>query len=282
MSSFETWRLLTYTTRDPYENMALDETLLLACNKGLSPPTLRFYTWDPPAVSIGYAQNPCKEINIIELCKRSGMPLIRRITGGRAILHHNRDLTYALVLRGERGPKKVSVTESYKMVNICLVNALQSIGIKAGLRFRKEVVLKEKSSFCFRTPANNDIIISGKKVVGSAQRRLERAFMQHGSIILFPPPDDLIKVFKGLSAGSDDSFTWLNRHTTKAIDIVELHKTILKGFEKGMKIRFFKDGLMEHEVKLKERLLKEKYLKDEWNLSRSVSKRVAPGITRRQ
>lgn len=290
------WRLLTDNTRDPYENMALDETLLLLCGKGLSPPTIRFYTWDPSALSIGYSQDPLKQLDT-ELCRSLNIPVIRRITGGKALIHNN-DLSYSVVFHYDGVLQRHSILESQRVINNCLVDAIREMGMDARLRLNGENrydglsgVSTGKLPFCFLIPASNDIIVSERKIVGSAQRRTKNAFIQHGSIFVDPPDDIDVRLLTGskkIKKGADDpelksspvafdredqqtGYTWVNRHLLKKTNIQELQDILIKSFEEGFGVKIHRENLTRLETDMKEKLKEEKYIKDEWNLFRSKS-----------
>ncbi len=290
------WRLLTDNTKDPYENMALDETLLLLCGKGFSPPTIRFYTWEPSALSIGYSQNPLKELDT-DLCRSLNIPVIRRITGGKALIHNN-DLSYSVVFQYDGALQRHSILESQRAINNCLVDAIRKIGMDASLRLTEEnrydslpTVSTGKFPFCFLIPTSNDIIVSKRKIVGSAQRRTKNAFIQHGSIFVDQPGDIEVRLLAGSgkkrnraydpglksSAGASDpkyyqaGYTWINRHLLKRTNIQEIQDIIVKSFEEGFGVKVYRENLTRSEIEIKEKLKEEKYMKDEWNLFRSKS-----------
>jgi len=274
--------------------MALDETLLLLCGKGLSPPTIRFYTWEPPALSIGYSQDPLKQLDT-DLCRRLNIPVIRRITGGKALLHHN-DLSYSVVFHYDGALQRHSILESQRVINNCLIAAIRKMGMDARVRLNTENLSdslsggsRGKFPFCFLMPASNDIIVSDRKIVGSAQRRMKNAFIQHGSIFIDPPEnielrlltgsikmkkgtDDLgLKSFPGVLAREDQEtgYTWMNRHLLKRTNIQGLQDIVIKSFEEGFGVTKRRENLTRLETDMKVKLKEEKYMKDEWNLFRS-------------
>jgi lipoate-protein ligase A len=276
--------------------MALDETLLLLCGKKISPPTIRFYTWEPFALSIGYSQNPLKELDT-DLCNSLNIPVIRRITGGKALMHHN-DLSYSVIFHYDGALQRHSILESQRVINNCLVDALRKIGIDARLRLNEEnhcdslsTVSAEKHPFCFLIPAGNDIIAFGQKIVGSAQRRMKNAFIQHGSIFVDQPDDIEARLLAGSgkktkrvyapelesSTGISDrkyhhaGYTWINRHLLKKTTIQEIQDVVVKNFEEGLGGKVYRENLTRSEIEIKEKLKEEKYMKDEWNLFRSKS-----------
>ena len=118
------WRLIQEGYHDAYTNMAIDEALLQS-----EAPVLRFYRWRPPAISIGYFQKLEEEIDLEE-CKRQGIDYVRRITGGKAVLH-DKELTYSFVISQDLMPK--SIIESYKIISKAILIALGNLGLKAGM-----------------------------------------------------------------------------------------------------------------------------------------------------
>jgi lipoate-protein ligase A len=288
------WRIVTDHIRNPYENMALDEALLILCDKGLSPSTIRFYTWEPPALSIGYSQYPLNVINV-DLCERLNIPVVRRITGGKALIH-GQDLSYSVIFRYDTHLQRYSIVESQKKINYCLINALRQFGIGVRLRLTKgtrrdslSIHSKGKGPFCFLNPASNDIIVSNQKIAGSAQRRMGKAFIQHGSIFINPLEENELKILHSLKREEKtvsnreikspsvnairtnplESYTWLNRYLCRQIDIQQLQECIIEAFEETLDTKLQRGRLSQLEKELQEKLKEEKYTKVEWNFFRS-------------
>ncbi len=158
-------RVISYTVRDAAENMALDEAIAVAVGAGRSPPTLRLYGWDPPAVSIGYFQEVEAEVNL-DFCEAEGISVVRRLTGGGAVLHASGELTYSFAV-SERDPAvPQDIQGSYMKICSPIVSALRDLGAPA----------------CFKPI--NDIEVSGRKVSGNAQTRRFGAVLQHGTLLL--------------------------------------------------------------------------------------------------
>src|SRR5215469_16571670 len=171
---FNEIRLLKTGHNNGYWNMALDEVLMKSISKSATgTPTLRLYGWNPAAVSIGYFQSIDQEVDV-ELCKKAGIDIVRRITGGGAVLHDS-ELTYSFITR--KYPQ--NMLESYRMIcdpiRICLVN----------LGFSK-----------VRFAPLNDVIVDGKKVSGNAQTRKEGTLLQHGTILLDVDPEKMFTFLK--------------------------------------------------------------------------------------
>ena len=142
------WRLINYLRHDAFENMAIDEAIFRETIKNKKQPTIRFYGWQPAAVSIGYFQDPQKELNL-EQCSNLGIDIVRRITGGKAVFH-NDEITYCVVAGVGQKSFPVDISGTYKAVSDCLVQGLSYLGIKANLASdcvrMKDVELK---SCCF-------------------------------------------------------------------------------------------------------------------------------------
>ncbi len=160
--------------------MALDEVLTFSCARGEGAPVLRLYTWDRPTVSVGYAQVLEREVDL-EACRRLGFAVVRRPTGGRAVLHQH-ELTYAVAFpKGLLGPG--GVQEDYRRISQGLVLGLRRLGVAASLS-RGSGGRGPVSGVCFLGTSRFEVTVAGRKLVGSAQRRFRDAVLQHGSLLL--------------------------------------------------------------------------------------------------
>jgi len=169
-----TWRLLNTGTLSGDLNMAVDQALLELYNLGLSPPTMRFYQWQPPAISIGYFQQP-QTINF-SLCSSLGIDVVRRPTGGRAVLHQN-ELTYSLIAGTKEGIP-ATLPEAYGLICKGLIAGFRLIGIEA--KMGQERLTSSPPDICFLRSSISDIVCQGKKFVGSAQMWKGGSLLQHG------------------------------------------------------------------------------------------------------
>jgi lipoyl(octanoyl) transferase len=178
-------------------NMAVDAALMESVRAG-APPVLRVYRWDPPCLSLGRNQ-PARGFYDLDAIRVRGLGLVRRPTGGRAVLHH-RELTYSVVLpdRMLGGPRA-----SYAVINRALAHGLRRLGVPAELQARGAARAAVPSlAPCFREPAAGEVVLGGRKLVGSAQFREKGVVLQHGSLLLendqsmaaalllFPPPHE--------------------------------------------------------------------------------------------
>lgn len=190
-----TWRLLADTPGEPAWNMALDEALLDSHRLGLSPPTLRFYSWTPPALSLGYAQ-PLEDVSP-EACAHAGIAVVRRSTGGRAVLHRG-EFTYSLVASEGFPP---SVLGTYRQITEVLADAIARLGADVGIAPGK--LKRAGSPSCFQSATPADLVALGRKLVGSAQTRRDGAFLQHGSLMLTQLPDEILPLLSRATDASD-------------------------------------------------------------------------------
>lgn len=184
------WRLLRTHPASGAWNMALDEAILDFAGQGKAPPTIRLYAWTPPCLSIGYAQI-FGDVDF-ERLKLLGWDIVRRPTGGRAILHTD-ELTYSICGMESEEQLKGGVLESYQRLSLALLEALNSLGIDADQPRVADPanVGDSQNPVCFEVPSNYEITVGGKKLIGSAQARRKSGVLQHGSL---PLEGDLTRI----------------------------------------------------------------------------------------
>ncbi|MDH5810841.1 MAG: biotin/lipoate A/B protein ligase family protein [Candidatus Methanomethylicaceae archaeon] len=158
-------RVLRFEVQDPFYNMALDEAIARSVGGGESPPTLRLYGWAQRAVSLGYFQEILEEVDL-GFCREKGIEVVRRITGGGAVLHTEGELTYSFAVKDDGSYVPEDIEESYKRICSPIVACIRRLGAEAVFR------------------PINDIEVAGKKVSGNAQTRRFGAVLQHGTLLL--------------------------------------------------------------------------------------------------
>ena len=220
-------------------NMAVDEELLSRAQGGGAVPVLRFYTWSPPAVSIGRFQHIESAVNA-DACRRHGFDIVRRITGGRAVLHH-RELTYSIIARSDNPLFPSTVLGTYKVIATGLLAGLKNLGIAAemvsrGGRHAALVEKKAKDPACFSSPSWYEILVNGKKIIGSAQRRMRGAFLQHGSILIDYDPLLEAEVIPG--GCGDDVVTCIKCEVWRDVPLDAVKQAFVKGFSEELGIKF--------------------------------------------
>jgi lipoate-protein ligase A len=186
--------------------MAVDEALLRSCESGNQEfPVVRFYWWKNPTLSIG-AKERLGEAADLNACSELGVSLVRRPSGGRAVLHDH-ELTYSIVARLGNHPFDKSVERSYRLISEAMRDGLRTFGVELELtsgssRIRPRTSnrtnasngdrnINSRHSPCFATVSRHELTFDGRKVVGSAQRRLRNAVLQHGSVLLRSDVDTL-------------------------------------------------------------------------------------------
>jgi lipoate-protein ligase A len=192
------WRLILDGPGSGTWNMGMDEALLASAVAG-GPPTLRLYRWQGPWLSLGYGQ--CLSKERAERCQRAGVGVVRRVTGGRAVLHGG-DLTYTVAAHTSALPDGLSA--SYAAVCRGLLAALDRIGVRADSAPVDADRGPIRDFDCFAHAAEHEVCVLGKKLAGSAQRRATGGVLQHGSIRLVPDPSRIVEAC-GLSGGGATS-----------------------------------------------------------------------------
>jgi len=176
----EAWRLITTWGADPAFNMGLDEALLESAE---SPPTLRFYSWRPDTLSLGYFQRFAD----VPGAEAAGA-VVRRITGGGAI-HHVHELTFSIAASLDHPLYQGPIAESYARVHAGIRVALAEVGVPAELRGQRDLVSDRRGTgMCFHKSTAVDLVWGNRKGTGSAQRRKAGRVLHHGSIKLGTSP----------------------------------------------------------------------------------------------
>ena len=173
------WRVIPLHTTDAFTAMAIDEAVSESVLKG-EPPTIRFWRWNPSAVSIGYFQNVEDELDL-DMCKKMNVDVVRRRTGGGAVYHdYDGEVTYSVIGKEELFPK--GITESYYLICGWIIDSLTMLGIQSEFK------------------PINDIVVNGKKISGNAQTRRNGILLQHGTILV---DLDVKKMFSLLKVGKE-------------------------------------------------------------------------------
>ena len=242
------WRFENTGSKSGAFNMMYDEELAQALLNGTGSPTVRVYGWRPPALSLGYHQSS-DEIDV-DKCRRAGVDVVRRPTGGRAILHWN-EATYCVVMRGSRA----GVLSIYNQISQALVGGLLRLGVHASLEKCQphfpSLYKSPSSTACFTSAARYEIRVGGRKLVGSAQRRFaretgEEVILQHGSILLGAEHKQIVEflnlrderareqIASDLEQNTIDLAAALGRN----VEFEEVAECIRQGFESAWGIRF--------------------------------------------
>lgn len=272
----ETWRFIDSGDRDPAYNMALDEALLNWHSEGLIPPTIRFYGWNPPTLSIGYFQKVEKEINM-EMVEKHQLGFVRRPTGGRGVLH-DKELTYSVIVTEEHPDMPASVTEAYRIISQGILEGFRDLGLDAYFAVpkteeEKNALKNPRSAVCFDAPSWYELVVEGRKVAGSAQTRQKGVILQHGSIVLDIDEDKLFDLFnypservrERMQRNFKNKAVPINELRDVPLSMEEVKKAFKDGFEKGLSIKLEPYTLTDAEEAEVKKIAKERYETDEWN-----------------
>ncbi|RIN25846.1 lipoate--protein ligase family protein [Staphylococcus succinus] len=271
----ETWNFINTGSNDPYYNMAMDEALLNFVSRGEIDPVIRFYTWNPATLSVGYFQRLTKEIDI-EKVKEKGYGMVRRQTGGRGVLH-DKELTYSVIVPESHPDMPSTVTEAYRVISEGLLEGFKLLGFDTYFAIprskeERDKLKQPRSAVCFDAPSWYELVVEGRKIAGSAQVRQKGVILQHGSLLQDVDVDDLFDMFKFKNDRLKDKMKQAFVEKAVAInDISNCHITIEdmevafeEGFRKGLNIDFKPLELTQQQQnEIKE--LTEKYKADEWN-----------------
>jgi lipoate-protein ligase A len=264
------WRLIIDQPASGSWNMAVDDALLEAAQGDSYIPTLRLYSWNPPCLSLGHAQ-PIREVDQEALIKM-GWNLVRRPTGGRAILHID-ELTYSITGNTEQPILKGGILESYQKISQAFIQMLQKYSLDPRSREESHQVKNQVEPVCFEIPSNYEITVAGKKIIGSAQARRKNAILQHGAI---PLTGDISRIIKVLSYTDEDSrknaalrvlsrATTIENQTGKSISWHQSAMDLVRAFEETHNLFLIKAELTAEEVVSAKRIELEKYGNKSWN-----------------
>ncbi len=264
-----TWRLITTPPALGAWNMAMDEAILEHNSLGEVAPTLRLYAWDPPCLSLGHAQS-FMDVDTSRL-ESHGWEVVRRMTGGRAILHTD-ELTYSVTGPVDEPRLAGSILESYNRLAQALLVAVHDLGLPVEMKEGKADSSGQTNPVCFEVPSTYEITVNGKKLIGSAQARRKEGVLQHGSL---PLTGDLSRIVQALvfadeSARERAAQRLLERATTvesvlgQVVDWETAAQAFVRAFEAQLGLSFAVGKLTESELVRAEELVNEKYAHPTW------------------
>jgi lipoate-protein ligase A len=273
------WRLLITPPARGAWNMAIDQAILEHIGRGDTLATLRLYAWDPACLSLGHAQ-PFADVDPARL-KERGWEVVRRATGGRAILHTD-ELTYSVIGRAEEPVLSGGVLESYNRLAQALLLAVKDLGLPVKMKEyigqaapeRRDDIgsLGSSNPVCFEVPSTYEITVGGKKLIGSAQARKKEGVLQHGSL---PLTGDLTRIcqalgFENEAARAEASKRLLTRAITvesalgRAVTWETAAQAFIHAFETQLGLCLEQGELSDSEARRANELVKEKYDHPSW------------------
>lgn len=251
--------------------MAIDEAIFRETVKKKKQPTLRFYGWQPAAISLGYFQEFKNEIDSA-LCQRSGVDIVRRLTGGKAVFHRD-EITYSLAAGPSEDRFPGTVVGTYEKISLCLARGLSLLGIHAHLAEKSaENQELDLLSCCFSAPAGNELLVGGRKICGSAQTRTRGGFLQHGSLLMTFDPIETASLILGSHSPVHaeklkSSVTAVNELIPTPVSAETLCTVLRRGFADELGIDLVSGSLTCAEKELSVHLI-QKYKSDAWNRER--------------
>ena len=238
--------------------MAIDEALWRGRQAGTSPPTLRFFAWAPPTISLGYGQPLDRHVDVAA-CRRLGVGVVRRPTGGSAIYHDGpeRELTYSVAATAADLGVSADLLDTYRWIGRALVRGLNALGAGAEMIPTGRGLARDPA-FCFARTGAYEIEVGGKKLVGSAQRRQGTSFLQHGAVLLGVDEARLRALFPTTRAPLA-SMTTLEAATGRRPRFDEVAAALRAAFEAEHGLALAPGGLTEDETASVERLVRDRY-----------------------
>lgn len=271
------WRLLVTPPLDGATNMAIDEAILYALADGHGLPTLRFYQWQPPCLSLGYNQH-WRDIDDTA-CRQLGYSWTRRATGGRAILHTD-ELTYSLIIPRTDPRVQGGVTESYRLLSFGLLQGLAQLGVSVKQATKEDVQAtlqarrddRKNGPVCFDTPSTYEITWQGRKLIGSAQLRRKKMVLQHGTL---PLQGDLNRILDVLNFSEAERVqqrqllpqraTTLEMAAGQVLSFESVLTALCQGFAAALNVGFEESALTAVEQQWADKLRADQYTNDTWN-----------------
>ena len=259
----DTWRYLPLQTCSPQMNMAIDETILNARVAGQVPNTLRFYRWQPSAVSVGRNQNPADDV-YLDACKRLGVDVVRRISGGGTVYHDfEGEVTYSVIAKAS-DLGTADVTSVYVKVYGAITDALRLLGVPADF----------SGGDAKNCP---NLTVNGKKISGSSQIITRGIILQHGTVLRSVDLPKMFQLLKLKNTSCTQAVDIAKRKITSIQDELQ-HKispdtmanALAQGFKAILKIQLQEDELSPMEFVQAQDLSLGKYSSEKWNLQGKV------------
>jgi len=249
----EEWRVLNSGFHNAFTNMAIDEAILREVSEGKVPPTVRFYSWKPRAISLGYFQSLHEEVDL-EQCQRHGVDVVRRITGGGAVFH-DQELTYSIVVSESHREIPKNIMKSYQRICGAVIKGLRHLDIKG-----------------VYAPIN-DILVDGRKISGNAQTRKQGTVLQHGTILMDVDVDTMFSLLKVPNEKLKDKLitdvkqrvTSLQHILGKPIPYEQVASAMKDGFEEEFDVSLVEGTLTENELILAHEIERKRFSQPAWN-----------------
>lgn len=274
MNRSTSWRVIETWEAPGAYHMALDEAMSILVGKGQVPPTLRLYTWQPSALSLGMHQVLHRSIDR-ESARRLGVDIVRRPSGGRTVFH-DMEVTYSIILPESMPGIPRSIREAFRLLTQGLVQAYHLLGIAQAALYEPPHDTpsshKTDSPVCFEDPGESELVIHGKKAAGSAQARLHGALLQHGSVPLRYDEDKMFQLFYFPNETARAKARQRFQQTATSIEAAlgetvtpeAVNIALRDGFARALGVKWTEENLTDEEKQLTEKLMHEKYATEAW------------------
>ena len=233
------WQLIIAEETSGQDNMQIDLKMLNDFEQGLISSTLRIYSWQPACITVGYAQDIDKLIDLNK-AYNLGWDVVKRPTGGGLVFHNETEITYSLVTSLDNPLLPEGLVPSYKKLSEAIVSALGKIGVIAEIQTEKSKPINKSQpknpNLCFAYPAEYEVVANGKKIVGSAQKRGKNGLLQQGSIFVQSTKKEVFSVLKDEYNGVDAIS--VEEILGRVPDFKEMAATLRKGFEEKLGVVF--------------------------------------------
>jgi lipoate-protein ligase A len=231
----EAWQLIQSPRLAGSANMQFDLKIFNDFEKGQAASTLRIYSWKPSCISLGYSQKIEEEIDL-DKASKLGWDVVKRPTGGGIVFHNEAEVTYSLVTGIDNPMLPEGLVPSYKKISEAIVWGLSTLGIEAGVRKQELESRTQSAGLCFSYPAEYEIVVANRKIVGSAQKRGKKALLQQGSIFVKESDDKMFSILKK-SYGEQNAVS-VESILGRQVSFEELNIALINGFEKMLGIQF--------------------------------------------
>ena len=257
------WRLIDSEPGSASYNMALDEAIAISVRNREAPPTLRLYSWDRPSLSLGCFQKTA-DLDL-DYCRQNIIPIVRRPTGGRAILHSD-ELTYSFSVRTDEEAFSEGLTASYRSISSAFNLAFRKTGIHVESKLQRERGrVLTRNPLCFDSSSYGEILLNNRKIVGAAQKRWKDGLLQQGSLPYTCDREKIGHIFCRRAAHSENTLKGLKEILPDFDDQI-FKKAVRQAFEETFVINLSPAHPTPAEHQLAVELEQRKYLQDSWNL----------------
>ncbi|MCK4233392.1 lipoate--protein ligase family protein [candidate division WOR-3 bacterium] len=263
------FRLIVMREKDAFSQMAVDEAILNSVIENESPETIRYFDFSPPAITIGRLQK-IESINL-KLCEKNGIDVVRRLTGGRAVVH-NGDFTFSLIIKKNNSIFGGSVYETYRAISMLFLSSLRLLNVPVSWKRVNHPKMKSRNSFfqknplCFSSISRYELTIDRRKVLGVSQYRKKDTILIQGSLLLKKTHDSICNLFT--TQVTPNAISNVEESGNMTITFETFGRILRKEIERKYVISI-KEGTLTFEEKKRAKEAEKRYRSNKWNYFRS-------------